>query len=81
MSHSVIYVLFKSSKRATPGIKIITEKDHFILSQHSRTGNIYTHTDIHKRTHTETKHYDAIFGASKKEFPISTMETAVKCLD
>lgn len=41
----------------------------------------YTHTDIHKRTHTETKHYDAIFGASKKEFTISTMETAVKCLD
>lgn len=30
MSHSVIYVLFKSSKKATPGIRIITVKDHLV---------------------------------------------------
>lgn len=30
MSHSVIYVLFKSSKKAAPGIKIITVKGHLI---------------------------------------------------
>lgn len=46
MSHSVIYVLFKSSKKAAPGIKIIKVKDHLIqyIQSKSRTGNAHTCT-------------------------------------
>lgn len=46
MSHSVIYVLFKSSKKAAPGIKIITVKDHFIYpvkEQNREHAHSHTH--------------------------------------
>lgn len=68
MSHSVIYVLFKSSKKAAPGIKIITVKDHLIypVKEQDRE-RIYTHMQTH--LHTESKHYDAIFGARKGNSP------------
>jgi len=84
MSHSVIYVLFKSSKKAAPGIKVIRVKDHLIYPVKEQDREpIYTHTHTHVQTHihTESKHYDAIFGARKREFTISMMQTAVRPLD
>ena len=50
MSHSVIYVLFKSSKKAAPGIKIITVKDHLIYPVKEQNRE-RTHTDTHSHTH------------------------------
>lgn len=48
MSHSVIYVLFKSSKKAAPGIEINTVKDHYIYIYlypvKESTGNTHMHT-------------------------------------
>lgn len=55
MSHSVIYVLFKSSKKAAPGIEINTVKDHYIY--------IYTYIQskkvqgIHTHAHNSTMPY------------------------
>lgn len=66
MSHSVIYVLFKSSKKAAPGIKIITVKDHLIYPVKEQNRE---RTHMHTHVHTETKHYDAIFGARKGNSP------------
>lgn len=66
MSHSVIYVLFKSSKKATPGIRIITVKDHLIYPVKEKNRE---HTQTRTRFHTETEHYDAIFGARKGKSP------------
>lgn len=47
MSHSVIYVLFKSSKKAAPGIEINTVKDHYIYIytyiQSKKVQGIHTH--------------------------------------
>ena len=59
MSHSVIYVLFKSSKKAAPGINIITVKDHLIYpvkeQNRERTrAHARTHTYIHTHTHKYT---------------------------
>lgn len=50
MSHSVIYVLFKSSKKAVPGIKVIRVKDHLIYPVKEQDRE---HTEKH--THTESK--------------------------
>lgn len=51
MSHSVIYVLFKSSKKAAPGIEIISVKDYYIYisSQRVEQG---MHTRTHAYAHT-----------------------------
>lgn len=50
MSHSVIYVLFKSSKRAAPGIEIIIVKDHFIYPVKEQNRE---HTHLHTQTHKQ----------------------------
>lgn len=47
MSHSVIYVLFKSSKKAAPGINIITVKDHLIYPVKEQNRE---HTHTHANT-------------------------------
>ena len=64
MSQSVIYVLFKSSKRAAPGINIITVKTLYIQSK-SRTGNAHTHA----HAYTLKQNANATFGARKGNSP------------
>lgn len=62
MSHSVIYVLFKSSKKAAPGIEINTVKDHYIY--------IYTYIQSKK---VQGIHTHAIFGARVGNSPMVQM--------
>ena len=61
MSHSVIYVLFKSSVKASRETKINEESNissqRIVQGTHTHT---HTHTQTHTRTCTEVKHYNAI---------------------
>lgn len=74
MSHSVIYVLFKSSKKATPGIKIITVKDHLIYPVKEQN---------RERTHMYTLKQNTMmpYLVLEKGITISIMQTAVRPLD
>lgn len=67
MSHSVIYVLFKSSKKAAPGIEINTVKDHYIYIY------LYPVKESTGNTHTCTQLYNAIFGARVGNSPMVQM--------
>lgn len=53
MSHSVIYVLFKSRKKAAPGVKIITVKDLLIYPVKEQNREC-THSNAQTRTYTHT---------------------------
>lgn len=54
MSHSVIYVLFKSSKKAAPGIEFNTVKDHYIYIytyiQSKKVQGMHTHAHTTNNT-------------------------------